>query len=141
MTERLVPAISLRGTASKYSIQFTPTDEAFADYENRKDEIRKQLVEAAEYARFLTLVDHGITVAEIEAQFALSKKFFDLPTEVKAQNPHSVKDNNGWEMKVSLLKDIRTCIFNNISVPSSAEHRSSRPKRVSLAPTWLSVAQ
>jgi isopenicillin N synthase-like dioxygenase len=40
------------------------------------------------------LVDHDITIAEIEAQFALSKKFFDLPAEVKEKNPHSVKDNN-----------------------------------------------
>jgi isopenicillin N synthase-like dioxygenase len=141
MTERLVPAISLRGAAPEYSIQLIPTNEAFADYENRKDEIRKELVEAAEHAGFLTLVDHDITVAEIEAQFALAKKFFDLPTEVKAQNPHSVKDNNGYEFKVSLSKDIRTYTSNNISVPSSAKHRSSRPKRVSLAPTWFSMAQ
>jgi len=98
-------------------------------------------VEAAEYAGFLTLVDHDITVAEIEAQFALSKKFFDLPTEVKEKNPHSVKDNNGWEFKVSLFRGIRTYISNYISVPSSAENRCSRPKRVSLAPTWLSMAQ
>ena len=63
-------------------------------------------MEAAEYAGFLTLVDHDITVAEIEAQFALSKKFFDLPAEVKGKNPHSVKDNNGWEFKVSLLRGI-----------------------------------
>jgi hypothetical protein len=50
MTERLVPAISLRGAAPEYSYYFTPTNEVFADYENRKDEIRKRLVEAAEYA-------------------------------------------------------------------------------------------
>jgi isopenicillin N synthase-like dioxygenase len=71
-------------------------------YENRKDEIRKQLVSAAEGAGFLTLVDHGITVEEIEAQFALARKFFDLPLEIKKQNPHNVKTNNGYEYKAQI---------------------------------------
>lgn len=58
------------------------------------------MVDAAETAGFLTLVDHGITVAEIEKQFALSKEFFDLPAEVKGKTPHDNKSNNGWEYKV-----------------------------------------
>ena len=70
------------------------------DFESRKEEITKELVEAAETAGFFTLVDHGITIDEIEAQFALSKKFFDLPQEVKAKIPHDIKTNNGWEYKV-----------------------------------------
>lgn len=80
--ERLVPAISLR------------------DFENRRDEVQEQLVSAAEGAGFLTLVDHGITIEEIEAQFEISKKFFALPMEIKAQIPHSIDTNNGWEHKV-----------------------------------------
>ncbi|EON98461.1 putative leucoanthocyanidin dioxygenase protein [Phaeoacremonium minimum UCRPA7] len=82
MADRLVPVISLR------------------DYESRKEEITKQLVEAAEFAGFFTLVDHGITVEEIEAEFAISKKFFELPFEVKGKTPHDTKTNNGWEYKV-----------------------------------------
>ncbi|CAK41181.1 uncharacterized protein An12g06510 [Aspergillus niger] len=70
MAERVVPVISLN------------------DFERRKDEITQQLVHAAETAGFLTLVDHGITVEEIEQQFAISKSFFDLPSDVKGKTPH-----------------------------------------------------
>ncbi|KAH7035964.1 leucoanthocyanidin dioxygenase [Microdochium trichocladiopsis] len=84
MADRLVPVISLR------------------DFEARREEITKQLVEAAEFAGFFTLVDHGISVEEIEAQFALSKTFFDLPAEVKGRTPHDRKTNNGWEYKAQL---------------------------------------
>lgn len=58
-------------------------------------------MEAAETAGFLTLVDHGITIEEIEKQFAISKAFFDLPPEVKGKTPHSNVTNNGWEYKAS----------------------------------------
>jgi isopenicillin N synthase-like dioxygenase len=61
-----------------------------------------QLVDAAENAGFLTLVDHGISVDEIEAQFTVSKAFFGLSPEIKGKTPHSKKDNNGWEYMVCL---------------------------------------
>lgn len=70
------------------------------DFENRKDEITKQLLEAAETAGFLTLVDHGISIEDIEKQFAMSKAFFALPKEVKGQIPHDFRTNNGWEYYV-----------------------------------------
>ena len=82
MAERLVPKISLK------------------DFDNRKDEIREQLIRAAETAGFLTLVDHGISAEEIEAQFSISKAFFALPKETKGKTPHSTVTNNGWEYKV-----------------------------------------
>ncbi|KAF9883888.1 hypothetical protein FE257_002682 [Aspergillus nanangensis] len=69
------------------------------DFESRKEEITKQLVEAAETAGFLSLVDHGITVEEIDRQFAISRVFFDLPADVKARIPHNLHTNNGWEYK------------------------------------------
>jgi isopenicillin N synthase-like dioxygenase len=50
------------------------------------------------------LVDHGITIEEIEAQFAISKSFFDLPLEVKGKTPHDKSTNNGWEYKVGPKK-------------------------------------
>ncbi|KAG2416737.1 hypothetical protein HFD88_007953 [Aspergillus terreus] len=84
MAERLVPVISLK------------------DFDTRKEEITRQLVDAAETAGFLTLVDHEITVDEIEQQFAISKSFFDLPHEIKGKTPHSNKTNNGWEYKAQL---------------------------------------
>ncbi|KAJ5397852.1 hypothetical protein N7509_005965 [Penicillium cosmopolitanum] len=82
MAKRLVPVISLK------------------DFEQRKDEITAQLIEAAEYAGFFTLVDHGISKEDIEAQFSISKAFFDLPADVKGKTPHDTKTNNGWEYKV-----------------------------------------
>ncbi|KAJ9145314.1 Clavaminate synthase-like protein [Pleurostoma richardsiae] len=81
MAERLVPAISLR------------------DFENRKQEIISQLVDAAENSGFLTLVDHGITVEEIEAQFALSKTFFGLSLETKHATKFDSSTSLGFEYK------------------------------------------
>ncbi|KAK1507145.1 2OG-Fe(II)oxygenase superfamily protein [Colletotrichum abscissum] len=84
MAERLVPVISLH------------------DFESRKKVITEELVQAAEFAGFFILVDHGITVDEIEAQFAISKAFFDLPTVTKAKTSHDTNTNNGWEYKAQL---------------------------------------
>jgi len=58
-------------------------------------------VEAAENAGFLTLVDHGISIEEIEAQFSISKAFFGLSSELKGKTPHSRATNNGWEYMVN----------------------------------------
>ncbi|KAJ5635896.1 uncharacterized protein N7484_009209 [Penicillium longicatenatum] len=83
MAERLVPVISLE------------------DFDKRKEDITTQLIEAAEHAGFFMLIDHGISKEEIEAQFAISKAFFDLPMETKAKTPHDTASNNGWEYKAS----------------------------------------
>ncbi|ETN47269.1 uncharacterized protein HMPREF1541_01461 [Cyphellophora europaea CBS 101466] len=81
MSERLVPSISLH------------------DFEHRKEEITKQLVDAAENSGFFTLVNHELTLDEIEAQFAISRNFFDLP----AMTKHSVRFDKttslGYEYK------------------------------------------
>ncbi|RFU30466.1 hypothetical protein B7463_g5878, partial [Scytalidium lignicola] len=86
MTERVIPIISLK------------------DFDNRKEEITKQLVEAAEHAGFFTLIEHGISKEDIESQFEISKNFFDLPANVKGIVPHDTKTNNGWEYKVAQLR-------------------------------------
>ena len=70
------------------------------DFDARKDQITQEILHAAETVGFLSLVDHGITNDEINAQFELSKKYFALPAEVKGQIPHSIETNNGWEYKV-----------------------------------------
>jgi isopenicillin N synthase-like dioxygenase len=85
---------------SNFSIQKFEEAHKLTDFESREEEITKQLVEAAENAGFLTLVDHGISVEEIEAQFSISKAFFGLYPEIKGKTPHSRKDNNGWEYMV-----------------------------------------
>ncbi|KAL2825054.1 iron/ascorbate family oxidoreductase [Aspergillus cavernicola] len=84
MSERLVPVISLR------------------DFNTRKEEITQQLINAAEHVGFFSLIDHGISTDEIEAQFAISKTFFNLPAEVKGKTPHDPTTNNGWEYKAQL---------------------------------------
>jgi hypothetical protein len=102
MAERLVPVISLKGEHLCFFNISNVLTGTHLDYEHRKDEIREQLVSAAEGAGFLTLIDHGITIEEIEAQFALSRKFFELPLEIKKQNPHNVETNNGYEFKAQI---------------------------------------
>ncbi|KAI2602045.1 leucoanthocyanidin dioxygenase [Hypoxylon sp. NC1633] len=81
MAERRVPAISLR------------------DFDNRKHEIIAQLVDAAENSGFFTLIDHAITVEEIEAQFALSKTFFSLPSATKRETKFDSTTSLGYEYK------------------------------------------
>ena len=107
MAERLVPAISLKGERCVIHHVSERQLTHLLDFEHRKGEITKQLIDAAEYAGFFTLVDHGISKEEIEAQFAISKAFFDLPAELKGKTPHDPKSNNGWEYKVSNKKKKR----------------------------------
>ncbi|KAH7362803.1 leucoanthocyanidin dioxygenase [Plectosphaerella cucumerina] len=80
----VVPAISLK------------------DFDVRKEEITKQLVEAAETAGFFTLVDHGISIDEINNQFELSRAFFNLPHDIKGKLSHDLHTNNGWEYKAQI---------------------------------------
>jgi isopenicillin N synthase-like dioxygenase len=76
--------------------------EVSTHHQNLKNEIREQLVNAAECAGFLTLIDHGITIDEIEAQFTVFKNFFDLPLEIKRENSHRIETNNGYEYKLRI---------------------------------------
>ncbi|KID73315.1 hypothetical protein MBR_07191, partial [Metarhizium brunneum ARSEF 3297] len=71
-------------------------------FDRRKEEIKKQLLEAAEVTGFFTLVDHGITIDEIEAQFRAAENFFTLPAKVKDKVRHDPRTNNGWEYKAQL---------------------------------------
>lgn len=66
------------------------------DFDNRVEEITKQLIHAAETDGFFGLTNHGISLPEIEAQFKLSESFFALPRETKATVPFSHL-NAGWE--------------------------------------------
>lgn len=66
------------------------------DFENRLDDITKEVCSAAENVGFFSVIDHGITPEEVKDMFALSQSFFALPETVKATvpwNPHNV----GWE--------------------------------------------
>lgn len=119
------------------------------DFENRKDEITKQLLEAAETAGFMALVDHGVTIEDIENQFAMSKAFFALPKEVKGRIPHDFRTNNGWEYYVGTCPlppeesthGARLTRRTGPTVPGSKDDRDRRPKRIVLAPASIPVAK
>ena len=77
-TDRAIPRISL------------------VDFENRIDEITKQLLFAAETDGFFSLCDTEISIPDIDAVFGTSESFFSLPDEVKGTVPFTHK-NVGWE--------------------------------------------
>jgi isopenicillin N synthase-like dioxygenase len=80
------------------------------DFENRKEEITQQLVEAAESTGFFALVDHVLSVEEIERQFALSKVFFAHGMEIKNKTPYDTSTSLGYENKV-ISSTSQSCSF------------------------------
>ncbi|OKL59462.1 hypothetical protein UA08_05318 [Talaromyces atroroseus] len=85
MGQRPIPAISMR------------------DFENRKEEIGRKLVDAAEKIGFFTLVDHVLSVEEIEKQFAVSQKYFAQPMEKKREIPYDNNTSLGYEKNYTVL--------------------------------------
>lgn len=71
------------------------------DYDNRIDEITAELISASETDGFFVLINHGIPIEDIDAQFAAAERFFELPNEVKGTVPFSHK-NVGWENKAQV---------------------------------------
>ncbi|KAH8821849.1 putative gibberellin 20 oxidase [Xylogone sp. PMI_703] len=65
-------------------------------FDSRVDEVTSQLVHAAETDGFFTLINHGLSVEDIESMFDTSESFFSLPDETKALVPFTTK-NAGWE--------------------------------------------
>lgn len=66
------------------------------DFATRRSTITAELMRASTEVGFFTLSDHGIAQSDIDAMFALSQRFFELPDEVKAKTPLNGK-NAGWE--------------------------------------------
>lgn len=95
---------------SRVGIVCRRTNLVNSDFENRKEEITRQLVDAAENTGFFTLVDHALSVEEIEAQFAISKSFFALPSEVKQKTTHDPKTALGYENKASGPFTLCSCV-------------------------------
>ncbi|PYH91552.1 leucoanthocyanidin dioxygenase [Aspergillus ellipticus CBS 707.79] len=81
--DRPIPRISLR------------------DFDARFDQITAELVDAAENVGFFTICDHGLTIDEIEAMFALAERFFSLPEDIKGTVPWNA-NNVGWEKKAQI---------------------------------------
>jgi isopenicillin N synthase-like dioxygenase len=82
--DRPIPTISLR------------------DYDSRKDEITKELVDAAENEGFFCIIDHGISRETVNAMFENSARFFALLDDIKGGVPFSPKNNAGWEKNAQI---------------------------------------
>ncbi|WOD07691.1 2-oxoglutarate and iron-dependent oxygenase domain-containing protein [Marinomonas sp. GJ51-6] len=70
-----------------------------SDFENRRAEITEQLWLAATEIGFFQLSNHGISSKDIEAAFAESDRFFNLPEAIKSQYPRPKGVNAGWESR------------------------------------------
>ncbi|KAJ3810544.1 hypothetical protein F5876DRAFT_88841 [Lentinula aff. lateritia] len=85
MNIRQIPRISLR------------------DFDTRRCQIGKELIEAAENVGFFILVDQQRpSKQEIEEMFALSTKYFALPDQIKARYPFIREQNSGWEKNAQI---------------------------------------
>ncbi|GAA5940076.1 hypothetical protein JCM3775_003271 [Rhodotorula graminis] len=71
------------------------------DFDERRDEIRQQLMDAASNVGFFTLVDHPIPLERVDAAFALADRFFRLPDDVKMKTPWNGK-NMGYEKNAQI---------------------------------------
>ncbi|MFT3661798.1 MAG: 2-oxoglutarate and iron-dependent oxygenase domain-containing protein [Gordonia sp. (in: high G+C Gram-positive bacteria)] len=67
------------------------------DRENRREEITRQLWDAATEIGFFQLVNHGIGQDVVDDAFATARDFFALPQEAKAALPLDKPNNVGWE--------------------------------------------
>ncbi|KAG0126574.1 hypothetical protein HOY82DRAFT_101556 [Tuber indicum] len=68
------------------------------NFAERKDEIAKEVVRAAEENGFFILENQeSPSVAEIEEMFALSERYFSLPVTKKSETPFIKAENTGWE--------------------------------------------
>ena len=82
-------------TKTKYVDRDIPNI-SLAHFDDRIEEITRQLVYAAENIGFFALRDHGISKADIESMFSRSENFFKLSDDAKATVPWNPQ-NVGWE--------------------------------------------
>ncbi|KAH8598162.1 hypothetical protein B0O99DRAFT_507058 [Bisporella sp. PMI_857] len=87
-------------SATKYAERTIPKI-SLHDFESRVDEITAQLVHAAETDGFFGLINHGITLSDIEYMFETSQSFFNLPDEVKKTVPFTTM-NAGYEKNAQI---------------------------------------
>lgn len=70
-----------------------------ADFDERRTAIDEEIWSAATDIGFFQVTGHGIEQPNIDAAFALSERFFALPTDVKQRRPLRSGTNSGWEFK------------------------------------------
>ena len=71
----------------------------FTDFDARREEITNELWDAATASGFFQIINHGLSVDEIEQAFALTEAFFALPKADKAKLPLLPGSNAGWESR------------------------------------------
>lgn len=97
-----------------------------SNFEDRKYEIAEQLWSAATDIGFFQVSNHGLNLDKIHNAFEITKKFFDLPTNTKAQYP--LNRNAGWESKAQIRPSTGT--------PDQKEsYQITRPRMEGLYPT------
>lgn len=74
-----------------------------SDFDNRKEEIAKDLMKAASEHGFFYVVNHDIPVKDIRTMFDASHSFFELPDTMKENYPMDYPRNAGWE-KISQIR-------------------------------------
>lgn len=71
-------------------------------YEERKEEIGDALWKASTEIGFFQIINHGIPQEQVDEAFAMSERFFALPSQVKANYPLVGGTNAGWEYKAQV---------------------------------------
>ncbi|KIK54549.1 hypothetical protein GYMLUDRAFT_48681 [Collybiopsis luxurians FD-317 M1] len=85
MSSRQIPRISLR------------------NFNERKDEIGREIIQAAENVGFFILFDQERpSQQDIEEMFALSTRYFSLSNSIKSQYPFIREHNAGWEKNAQI---------------------------------------
>ncbi|UYF99770.1 isopenicillin N synthase family dioxygenase [Halomonas sp. GD1P12] len=78
------------------------------DFETRRDEISRELWQAASEVGFFQLVNHGLETEEIRQAFRLSERFFQLPEQEKNRYALKKGQNAGWEFKSQVRPSTQT---------------------------------
>ena len=87
---------SISNSASDLSIPIVDLT-AFLNQESTVEDrlrVAQDLVSACRHVGFVYIKNHGVPRDQLEQAFAISKKFYDLPTEQKMKAPHPP----GWSV-------------------------------------------
>ena len=86
-----------------------------SDYESRKADIAESLLSATTEEGFFFVTGHGVSDAELQRMYALSRAFFTLPEEVKGRtrgpvsNPHYVLGYFSEELELGPVRQGFLC--------------------------------
>ena len=68
-----------------------------AEFSDRQEEIKQELLDAALNTGFFYLKNHSICLADINKMFSAAHKFFNLPDDAKGSYAFEKERNAGWE--------------------------------------------